>query len=270
MIWKIYWFLPIVWWFGSWKTFLAYRIMKEMKKKWALIISNVPYDFSDIYYNSKDDLYGLLQFLYDFYIEEENNPPFYIPLVVLFIDELHLYFYSRNFWKNFQSEKILTLLSQLRKRNILLIWTTQYILNVDTFIRRNIDYVLAPRYFSFFWALYYKICQWLDREKDIYYDDDSETVYTTINNWFLEKIDRIYFTTKIDKKYYPLTNFITNTESVLKGYNQLLPLFNHYYPNWISEYYLWKKEIQILDFKQNFNKYFINQTQNLTYRKKKL
>ena len=55
---------------------------------------------------------------------------------IMLLDEIHIYFDSRDFMK--QNNRIIqNFFSQLRKRNILLLATTQYILHLDIRIRRQ-------------------------------------------------------------------------------------------------------------------------------------
>lgn len=55
---------------------------------------------------------------------------------IMLLDEIHVYFDSRD-WIRTNVRPIQTFFSQLRKRNILLLATTQYILNLDVRIRRQ-------------------------------------------------------------------------------------------------------------------------------------
>jgi len=55
---------------------------------------------------------------------------------IMLLDEIHIYFDSRDFMKK-NNRIIQTFFSQLRKRNILLLATTQYILHLDIRIRRQ-------------------------------------------------------------------------------------------------------------------------------------
>ena len=55
---------------------------------------------------------------------------------IMLLDEIHIYFDSLDFMKK-NSRKMHIFFSQLRKRNILLLATTQYIMNVDIRIRRQ-------------------------------------------------------------------------------------------------------------------------------------
>lgn len=56
---------------------------------------------------------------------------------IMFLDEIHIYFDSLDFMKK-NNRRLHTFFSQLRKRNILLLATTQYLLNVDIRIRRQL------------------------------------------------------------------------------------------------------------------------------------
>lgn len=66
-------------------------------------------------------------------LEEDTN---YFNNSIMLLDEIHLYFDSRDFMKK-NNRIIQTFFSQLRKRNILLLATTQYILHLDIRIRRQ-------------------------------------------------------------------------------------------------------------------------------------
>lgn len=64
-----------------------------------------------------------------------ENPDYFNHSIML-LDEIHIYFDSRDFMK--QNNRIIqNFFSQLRKRNILLLATTQYILHLDIRIRRQ-------------------------------------------------------------------------------------------------------------------------------------
>ena len=65
----------------------------------------------------------------------EENPNFFNNSIML-LDEIHIYFDSLDFMKS-NNRKLHIFFSQLRKRNILLLATTQYILNLDIRIRRQ-------------------------------------------------------------------------------------------------------------------------------------
>ncbi len=64
-----------------------------------------------------------------------DNPDYFNNSIML-LDEIHIYFDSRDFMK--QNNRIIqNFFSQLRKRKILLLATTQYILHLDVRIRRQ-------------------------------------------------------------------------------------------------------------------------------------
>ena len=65
----------------------------------------------------------------------KDNPNYFNNSIML-LDEIHLYFDSRDFMKQ-NNRVIQNFFSQLRKRNILLLATTQYILHLDIRIRRQ-------------------------------------------------------------------------------------------------------------------------------------
>lgn len=55
---------------------------------------------------------------------------------IILLDEIHIYLDSLDFMRK-NNRRLQTFFSQLRKRNILLFGTTQYIMNVDIRIRRQ-------------------------------------------------------------------------------------------------------------------------------------
>ena len=64
-----------------------------------------------------------------------KNPDYFNNSIML-LDEIHIYFDSRDFMRH-NNRIIQNFFSQLRKRNILLLATTQYILHLDVRIRRQ-------------------------------------------------------------------------------------------------------------------------------------
>lgn len=69
-------------------------------------------------------------------LETLNKQPDFFNGSIMLLDEIHLYFDSLDFMKK-NSRKCQKFFSQIRKRNILLLATTQYIMNVDIRIRRQ-------------------------------------------------------------------------------------------------------------------------------------
>ena len=79
----------------------------------------------------------------DILAQLDKDPDFFNNSIML-IDEIHLYLDAYDFMRN-NNRKLQTFFSQLRKRNILLIGTTQYIMNVDIRIRRQCMNVLEMK-----------------------------------------------------------------------------------------------------------------------------
>ncbi|HEY8390047.1 MAG TPA: zonular occludens toxin domain-containing protein [Clostridia bacterium] len=69
-------------------------------------------------------------------LEVIRENPDYFNNSIMLLDEIHIYFDSRDYMR--QNNRIIqNFFSQLRKRNILLLATTQYILHLDVRIRRQ-------------------------------------------------------------------------------------------------------------------------------------
>ena len=104
-------------------------------------------------YTEKDDrkifsnykLFGL-EFEYITFDEEDENKtdilkalrdnPHYFDNSIMLLDEIHIYFDSLDFMRK-NNRNMQKFFSQLRKRNILLLATTQFIYNLDVRIRRQ-------------------------------------------------------------------------------------------------------------------------------------
>jgi len=65
----------------------------------------------------------------------DDNPNFFNNSIML-LDEIHIYLDSLDFMRK-NNRRLQVFFSQLRKRNIILLATTQYIMNVDIRIRRQ-------------------------------------------------------------------------------------------------------------------------------------
>ena len=63
---------------------------------------------------------------------------------IMLLDEIHIYLDSLDFMRK-NNRRLHTFFSQLRKRNILLLGTTQYLMNVDVRIRRQCMYVFEMK-----------------------------------------------------------------------------------------------------------------------------
>lgn len=77
-------------------------------------------------------------------LEKINTDPTYFNNSIMFIDEIHLYVDSYNFMG--KNNKVLQkFISQLRKRNILILATTQYFSQVDIRIRAHTRYLFKMK-----------------------------------------------------------------------------------------------------------------------------
>lgn len=118
---------------GSGKTLMATKLAIDDTKR--RIFSNFTLyerDFQAITFNSdideNKDKIDILKML-------DKNPNFFDNSIML-LDEMHVYFDSLDFYRA-NSRRMQTFFSQLRKRKILLIGTTQYLLNLDVRLRRQ-------------------------------------------------------------------------------------------------------------------------------------
>ena len=119
---------------GSGKTLMATKIAFEEYSGQHIFSNYTLYgiDYKPITFNKEieqnKDKIDILDML-------ETNPDFFNDSIML-LDEIHLYLDSLDFMRK-NNRKLQTFFSQLRKRKILLIGTTQYLMNVDIRIRRQ-------------------------------------------------------------------------------------------------------------------------------------
>ena len=153
---------------GSGKTLLGVALLFELSNlyKDKKIFSNT--NLNNIEYE-KYNFDNLLQ-----NIKNDNN--YYDNSIMLF-DEIHIFLNSLDYYKK-QNRLVQGFFSQLRKRKIILIGTSQYILNVDVRIRRQ-----AKRVFEVF-----------KRNNNIY-----EVIIHLIDGYFTRQIDSLFL--KLDKYY---------------------------------------------------------------------
>ena len=78
-------------------------------------------------------------------LEQLDEDPNFFNNSIMLIDEIHLYLDSLDFMRK-NNRRLQTFFSQLRKRNILLLGTTQYVLNLDVRIRRQCLNVMAMKH----------------------------------------------------------------------------------------------------------------------------
>lgn len=153
---------------GSGKTLLGVALLFELKKL---------YPDKKIFSNT--NLYNIEYEEYifdDLFINIKNNNNYYDNSIMLF-DEIHIFLNSLDFYKK-ENRLLQGFFSQLRKRKIILIGTSQYILNVDVRIRRQ-----AKRVFEIF-----------KRNNNIY-----EVIIHLIDGYFTRQIDTLLL--KLDKYY---------------------------------------------------------------------
>lgn len=137
-------------WRGKSKySYMEAFLRKQQNPDWILI-SNVPYknidweSLVDIFFNSKQDLAKVLECL-KYYIDLTNTEDIlqemYFPPIRLIIDEAHVYFPARWF-KEFNAD-MFDIMTQCRKRSILITFITQEIPQLDKAIRRLVPEVIS-------------------------------------------------------------------------------------------------------------------------------
>lgn len=153
---------------GSGKTLLSVALIFELSKLYPerKIFSNIEL------YNIEYEKFNFDNLLEN--IKINNN--YYDNSIILF-DELHIFLNSLDFYKK-ENRLVQGFFSQLRKRKIIILGTSQYILNVDVRIRRQ-----AIRVFEIY-----------KQNNDIY-----EVIVHLIDGYFTKKIDNIFL--KLNKYY---------------------------------------------------------------------
>ena len=148
--------------FGSWKTFgLGAEIYQQkMENPDICLISNVPREITDIYYNSVEDFKKVIDYLYRFYAETNADTKKYDKHwkdIVLVMDEAQIYFPARWFADKDKKElrdKLIIVLTQCRKRYTKFWFATQRTKMVDLNFRRLADYIW---YFSIIENILFKV-----------------------------------------------------------------------------------------------------------------
>jgi len=180
---EIFWIDIVLWEFWAWKTYNVMREALDYKNQWCFIISNAPYSFVDLKFNSLDDLNTIFKMFvvyfqdtnFENYLKTDNFRP-----IVFILDESHLYFFSRNFMKNLQDETMITV-SQCRKRNILIRFVTQELAQLDSTFRRLVPYV--RKYYTWIaWFSFYRDYYMKTDEVDV---KNEEKVEVIGKGWFL-------------------------------------------------------------------------------------
>lgn len=113
---------------------------------------------------------------------------------VIAIDEIQIFFDSRLSQKK-ENKNFSNFVQQIRKRNIKLLFTTQYISTVDKRIRQHIDYIIKPKMLSI--LSNNDICQY--RIVDMSSIEENEFGEITmpkerVTNFLTEQIFKLYDT----------------------------------------------------------------------------
>ena len=118
---------------GSGKTAFITKLLVDNYNSTRKVYSNYSLfgiDYQKITFDNKKNKNSI-----DILKVINENPDYFNNSIMLF-DEIHIYFDSRDFMR--QNNRIIqNFFSQLRKRNILLLATTQYVLHLDVRIRRQ-------------------------------------------------------------------------------------------------------------------------------------
>ena len=150
---------------GSGKTaFITYLAYSEHQKTKRLILSNYTlFDIPCIYYDDKtlidlltsdtlietvyipkrfnDKPYNIAQEYYNIMGVYPKSNDDYLNNSIILLDEIHIYYDSYDFYK--KNPRIISgFISQLRKRKILLLGTTQRILKIPVRMRSELKYIL--------------------------------------------------------------------------------------------------------------------------------
>lgn len=154
-----FWSSLIIWDFWTWKTYWVENIVYQAKDKNPddiLLISNIPNAITDVLYNSPDDLRQILEYMFRFFIESNNNIDKYNKTfrdIILVIDEAQLYFpqdWTSLSWDKELLQKLRVILTQCRKRNVKLYLCTQRWKTVNINVRRYTDYIYMYEMQHFF------------------------------------------------------------------------------------------------------------------------
>lgn len=200
---KNYWLNIITWNFGSWKTFKLWTVLYDLKEQNpnVCIISNVPRSITDIMYNSIDDFQMVLEHMYMFY--EETNQDFNTydstrKDIVLIMDESQIYFPARWFADKKQKElreKLTIILTQCRKRYTKIYCAVQRTKMLDINFRRLADYIrFCEKYTRFginLARLYIFECSWaiddlIGDDWDLF-SSEEKLMEMDINNWAISR-----------------------------------------------------------------------------------
>ncbi len=208
-----------LWEFGAWKTYNDFRDVLDLKRSTnCFVISNCPYYFTDLQFNSQEDLEKIFQIFVEYF--QDTNYKEYLQSdkfrnIVFLLDESQLYFFSRNFMKNFQWETLISV-TQCRKRNMKIMFITQELAQLDSTFRKLVPYV--KKYYKWFWWLsFYREYYMKTDDVDVKNEDKSEIV----GRWFFLTPWKLFW--NIKNKY-------------SKKYEQ------YHNEKWVSKYIVWLKK----------------------------
>lgn len=163
MIWWIkpktlFWSVLVEWNYWSWKTFFTEDEVYALTH-WNpdfLVISNIPIARADHIFNSKKDLATILDYIYLYFAVSNNELKDLNKYKnILFIcDEVHLYFPARKSMDKTMApvwDKMNTVLTQCRKRNVKFYFITQRVQKTDIEFRRLSEFIYYLNFNRFFW-----------------------------------------------------------------------------------------------------------------------
>lgn len=147
----------VEWNFGSWKTFFTEFESYELafKNPDYLIISNIPFSRVDINYNSFQDFTKILDHLYKYFAISNNELKDLDKYknILFIMDEVHLYFPARASMDKSRAKiwnKLNTILTQCRKRNVKFYFITQRVQKTDIEFRRLSEFIYYLNFNKFF------------------------------------------------------------------------------------------------------------------------
>ncbi len=164
---------------GSGKTLFITKLLVDNKDKGKKIFSN--YSLYGIKYNKitlNPNIKNTSKNKKVIYILDalDKNPNYFDNSIIL-IDELHLDLNSLDFFKK-NARRLDTFFSQLRKRNILLLGTTQYLMNVNVRIRRQCKNVFEMKH------LKSSVFEVKTFEIDGYYQEEVSTYLVDLGGYY--------------------------------------------------------------------------------------
>lgn len=147
----------VEWNFWSWKTFFTEFESYELafNNPDYLIISNIPFSRVDIPYNSFNDFAKILDHMYKYFATSNNELKELDKYknILFIMDEVHLYFPARQSMDKNRAKlrnKLNTILTQCRKRNVKFYFITQRVQKTDIEFRRLSEFIYYLNFNRFF------------------------------------------------------------------------------------------------------------------------